>query len=156
MEKHWVNKIYLDTGAWQACPRSVRSRIGSAHWGPKSRRHSVNGMFKCIPWKVNVASWNKLLEFMFVNNLHLLFAWKHMMQWINATASRERKLGFVNFSLMSLQAFAAKKNQLGSNTIHRKWPLTYVLSIHWLSCKLNVCLKLTFVFKQEPLLLHSD
>ena len=69
---------------------------------------------------------------------------KHIIQWINAPASRERKLDFQFLTYFSSSTSCIKKRPLDFNTIYRNWPAAYTLYIHTHICKLNECI--TFIF----------
>ena len=70
---------------------------------------------------------------------------KDIIQWNIAPASRERKLSFQYLTYVSTSISCIKNRQLDFRTIYRNWPATYVLYIHQSICKLNECIKLTFV-----------
>ena len=101
-------------------PRSERRRLSIAHpdhaWAPRgSTKRPVNVllmMFKCIPFNDNATFWqcsglwlHLRVFFCFVfSSIDMFLSRKHIMQWINAPASREHKLDiqFLTYVISSI------------------------------------------------------
>ena len=83
--------------------------------GRQNVQHSLDGMFKCIPFNDNAAFWQSLGLYL---NLHecffkhwcvCFFIQKHIIQLINATASHERNLDFQFLNYVSSSICCMKK-----------------------------------------------
>ena len=148
------------------CPRSKRPRISIAHAGRawaaellaarQGVQHSVDGMFKCIPFKGKAAFWRILgLRLILCVFLFQALICKHIMQWIDTPASRWCKLYFWFLTYVSSSCCCIKTIGLisirftGIDQLHITYKSTKIYT-DWMSASSwFLCLK------NWPLFLHA-
>ena len=137
----------------------------------QSVQHSVDGMFKWIPFNDDDAFFSifrfvikSTCVFFFSQTLICFLSRKHIMQWINAPASRERKLGFQFLIYVSTSICCIKTVGLisirftGIDQLHIPYTSTKVYA-NWMSASSwLLCLKtaITFACVDLPISVHND
>ena len=146
------NLAYAVPEPTQAVPELLAAR--------QSVQHSVDGMFKCIPFNGNAAFWQNLAlglnlrvcvcVFVCVSSIAIFYPWNTLYN--DAPASSVRK---VNFQFFTYVNSPQKNRQLDFHTIYRNWPPAYTLYICQTIFKLNEFIKLILASKRQPLFLHA-